>query len=72
MKCPYCENGMLCGYIPNAVQPVQWIPKDEKPSPWRGGLAKRAVQLGKKSFLRESKASAFYCPNCEVVIIPAK
>ncbi len=72
MNCPYCKNGMLSGYIHNAGQPVQWIPGNEKPSPWRGGLAKRAVQLGEWGFWRESKVTAFYCPNCEAVIIPAK
>ena len=72
MKCPYCENGMLNGYIHNPSQPIQWIPKEEKPSMWRGGVAKRAVRLGEWGLLRESKVTAFYCPNCEVVIIPAK
>lgn len=72
MNCPYCKNELLGGYIHNQTQPVQWIPNDAKPSIWRGGLAERSVQIGKYSIWRESKANAYYCPSCKVVIIPAE
>jgi len=72
MKCPYCGNDMRKGYIHDASQPVQWIPDGVKSSFIRGGLAKGAIQLGEASFWSESKATAFYCPSCKVVIIPAK
>ena len=29
MKCPYCQEEMQLGYIPNGGQPVQWIPNGE-------------------------------------------
>ena len=72
MKCPYCEQEMRSGYVHNQGQPVQWIPDGVRASVWRGGLANGAVQLGEDSFWFDSKADAFYCPSCEVVIIPAK
>ncbi len=72
MNCPYCEIKMRRGYIHNPSQPVQWIPEGAKSSNWRGGLAKGAIQLGEDSFWFESKVTAFLCPSCNAVIIPAK
>lgn len=72
MNCPYCKQELWSGYIHNSGQPVQWIPNGTKPSIWRGGLAKRSVPLSDYSFFRESKANAYYCPSCKVVIIPAE
>ena len=72
MKCPYCKTEMRSGYVHNPGQPVQWIPDGQRPSPWRNGFARNAVQLGEASFWRESKATTFYCPSCDIVIIPAK
>ena len=56
MKCPYCGAEMNKGYFHNDGQPVQWIPEGQKPSVWRGQLAKASVPLGQGSWLKGYRA----------------
>ena len=45
MKCPYCQEEMQLGYIPNGGQPVQWIPNGERPSVLSFSIAEQGVPL---------------------------
>lgn len=70
MKCPYCSNEMLQGYINNYDNPVQWFPKDINPSRIRYKKTSASIKLNNKFFLFKYgyKAEAFYCENCHIVI----
>ena len=72
MKCPYCGAEMKKGYFQNNDQPVQWISEGQKPSPWRGQLAKGSIPLGEGSWLKGYRAKAFCCIPCQIVIAPVK
>lgn len=72
MKCPYCEREIKKGYFINGSQPIQWIPEGNKPSVWKTGIAKDAVQLGSGSYWKSYKAEAYYCQSCKIVITPVK
>lgn len=75
MKCPCCQEEMRLGYIPNWVQPVQWIPDGERPSLLSFSIAKMGIPLMNrfKPFTAYGyKAEAHYCPRCRLVIAPAK
>lgn len=75
MKCPYCNNWMLSGYIPNGGQPVQWIPEGLKPSAFNFMTTERGVTLNNKfsPFKRSAyQAESYHCPHCKIVIAPTK
>lgn len=75
MICPVCKNEMQEGYLYNGSQPVQWIPKTDRPSPFSFSVAPHAVilrntfQLFKRSGY---SAVSFYCNHCMHVISPVK
>ena len=75
MKCPYCQEEMQLGYIPNGGQPVQWIPNGERPSVLSFSIAEQGVPLinqFKPLKANGYKAEAHYCSNCKVIIAPTK
>ncbi|WP_087065108.1 PF20097 family protein [Intestinibacillus massiliensis] len=75
MKCPYCQEEMLLGYIPNGGQPVQWIPEGGKPSLFSFSVAEKGIPLMnrfKPLKVNGYQAQAHYCPKCKVVIAPTK
>ena len=75
MKCPYCQEEMQLGYIPNGGQPVQWIPNGERPSVLSFSIAEQGVPLinqFKPLKTNGYKAEANYCSNCKVIIAPTK
>lgn len=75
MKCPFCQEEMQLGYIPNGEQPVQWIPDGVRPSLLRGSVAKKGVPLINqyKPFKANGyKADAHYCSKCKMVIARTK
>ena len=75
MKCPYCQNEMQPGYIPNAGQPVQWIPNGEKPSIFTFTVAGHGIPLLNQFKPLKANgyiAEAHYCPTCKLVIAPTK
>lgn len=75
MKCPYCNQEMLSGYIPNGNQPVQWLPDGEKPSMLAFTTAEKGVTLVNKFAPLKAngyKATAFYCKECKIVIAPTE
>ena len=75
MKCPYCQEEMQFGYIPNGQQPVQWIPDGEKPSYFSISVAEQGIPLInhlKPLKANGYKAEAYYCTKCKVVIAPTR
>lgn len=75
MKCPYCQEEMRLGYIPNWAQPVQWIPEGERPSMLSFSTAKMGIPLVNQFRPLTAygyRAEAHYCPGCRLVIAPAK
>lgn len=75
MKCPYCNEEMQAGFIPNGGQPVQWIPDGERPSFLSFSIAEKGVPLiSKFSPLKANgyRAEAHLCLKCKIVIAPVK
>lgn len=70
--CPYCEREMELGYFKNFTNPVQWIPYHKKPPLFRSQVVKGAVSAGIGNFFIGYKATAYYCRNCRVVIVPVE
>ena len=73
MRCPYCQEEMQSGYIPNGEQPVQWIPNGEKPSRISFSIAEKGIVLinqFKPLQANGYKAEAYYCAKCKIVIAP--
>lgn len=71
MECPFCSKEMLCGYLYNHNQPVQWIPKGKKPSMFSYTTARDAVKLNNKFSIFQAggyNAEAYYCDTCHFVI----
>ncbi len=70
MLCPQCQSEMKVGYIPANYMKMQWIPEEES-APWtRAGLARGAVQLTPLTLFTNSRALAYWCPQCDWVILP--
>ncbi len=73
MKCPYCQNEMSPGYIPDGRQPVQWLPEGKKPSSFAFARAKDGVSLSNFfSLWNGYQATAYYCWQCGIVIAPVE
>ena len=73
MRCPYCQEEMRPGYIPNGEQPVQWIPNGERPSHISFSVAETGVALinqFKPLQANGYRAEAHYCPKCGIAIAP--
>lgn len=70
MNCPYCQNEMQLGNIPNWSQPVQWLPDGKRPSMFAFSVAANGVLLmNQYRILKEGyQAKAYYCQKCKIVI----
>lgn len=70
MKCPFCEEKMQLGYI-NARLDIVWTPEkkahDEDPT-----LDPHAILLPEESRFDEENKEAYYCHNCERVVVKPK
>ncbi len=68
MKCPYCDEEMKKGSIPNECHPY-WLPEGKRTPLIRMIVPKSAVRLvlGESSALWQ-EATAWYCPDCKIVI----
>ena len=68
MKCPYCNEEMKKGTLPNECHPY-WLPEEKTAPPIRMVIPKAAVKLVlDESSVVWQKAVAHYCPNCKIVI----
>ena len=70
--CPYCGQEMKPGTLPNETYPY-WLPDGKMAPPVRFVVPKSGVTLVVRSnSLLLKKATAYYCPNCKVVIAPTE
>jgi len=72
MNCPKCEAIMQEGYIPVSNMNLYWAPKGEIPGVFRWSVPKGGVRLQRPEMLGIAKKEAFYCQQCDLVIIDTK
>lgn len=68
MECPYCKKVMVNGYFHNGSTQIQWIPKGNKPSIFRFGVAENVVLLKNTFLFSGYKSEAYYCSNCKIIL----
>lgn len=66
MECPFCHREMEEGTIPGLRNGLFWKPNDA-----RSYEFDRQVQLTKDVTLSAQSLTAFYCPDCGNLILPA-
>lgn len=69
MNCPYCNQEMRLGYI-EAQNLLSWTPKEEKSiglTLWARSL--NSIKLAGFPFIRAASVDAYYCSNCQKIII---
>ena len=69
MKCPYCNEEMKKGTLPNETHPY-WLPEGERDQIFRFMVPTAGVRLAldDDSPLHPKRASAYYCPKCRIVL----
>ena len=72
MNCPYCQEEMQEGYIPDGNAPVHWIPAGKRQAVFRFAVAKDAVVLRCTSGLTGYRAEAHFCPKCRIILAKAQ
>ncbi len=63
MLCPYCNNLMEEGEIPQDRYPLKWKPKDSKFL----DLDKKSIKLS--SVLEDKRCVAYLCKECKKIIV---
>ena len=66
MICPYCNKEMKKGYISqqSLFIPLTWFPNKKK-----GIMYKKSETVKLTASLKGGEVSAFYCGDCEKIII---
>ncbi|WP_227451118.1 MULTISPECIES: PF20097 family protein [unclassified Clostridioides] len=67
--CPFCKSKMKVGYIKNSSEILCWTPENGDSGILCNSTGKDGIALAKFSFLKGSKAKAFYCNKCNKCII---
>lgn len=70
MKCGYCNENMIEGYITTPA--LEWNPKYSKNKLVYIGEKKNGFRIGKHSLFSMKEQSAWYCPKCDCIIINCK
>lgn len=69
MKCPYCNSVMRLGSI-QADNLLSWTPDGESPKgSTRWAKSPNSIVLAKYFMLAPAVIDAFYCPDCQKIII---
>ena len=73
MICKYCNYEMKEGFIPTGGS-VRWIPKGQSCDKlfFRGSKEKEGFRIGPLKLLGITKQPAWYCPNCDLILIVCK
>ena len=67
MKCGYCNQEMIEGYIPGITR--SWIPKGKKHKLRFRGPKKEGFNLSPLTIFTTPELVAWYCPDCDKVVI---
>lgn len=67
MKCPYCQEEMIQGYIYGDRYPLKWLPTTQKLI--LGIWAKGGVKLGHDGSWSRFRVNASSCSKCQKMII---
>lgn len=67
MKCGYCNQEMIEGYIPGPTK--SWVPKGKKDKLIFHGPRTDGFNLSKLTIVRYPLLIAWYCPQCEKIVI---
>lgn len=69
MKCPYCNKEMKLGCI-EADNLLSWTPGGESRSGvTRWSKSPNSIVLAKYNLLSPASVDAYYCDNCEKIVI---
>ena len=66
MSCPYCSKSMKLGFINQDRYALKWIPEENDKGPLLQWFAK-GIKL--TSALKSGQLEAFYCEDCQKIII---
>jgi len=69
MICPKCNTEMHEGYIPVSNMNLYWSPKNEEPALLRWGVPKGGVRLMRPEMFGFARKEAFFCQQCDIVLI---
>lgn len=69
MKCPYCEEEMMEGYIYSGKTDLCWTPVGEKSSMLINHPNEKEVLLAKLKYLKGCRVKVFRCNRCKIEII---
>lgn len=72
MKCPYCKEEMMEGYIYSGKSSLCWTPAEEKHSVLINHPNENEVLLAKLNFLKGCRVKAFRCRKCKIEILNEK
>ena len=61
MNCPFCGKEMQEGTVPAAQNALKWCSK---------GMSIQEIYLTNTPVFQTQEAQAFYCPDCQQVIVP--
>jgi hypothetical protein len=70
MICECCKKKMLEGYIPNMG--LWWLPKSGENGLWRQDTRTEGFQLASMEMTGVRKEMAYYCPECDRIVIDCK
>ncbi len=70
LKCPYCNQEMLEGFIENTACPLAWTPKGKnRPFLKLHRIGDYEDGMGKYVFPYGWRVNAYKCDSCNVIII---
>lgn len=72
MICPKCEAEMHQGYIPVSNMNLYWAPKEESPGLFRWSVPKGGVRLLRPEMMAFARKEAYFCQQCDIVLIDTK
>lgn len=67
MKCPYCGEEMIKGYIYGDRYKLKWMPEDKKLL--LGIWAMDGIKLGEGGNFGRARAKSCFCHSCNKLII---
>ena len=70
MKCGYCKNEMIKGFIPTPA--IEWLPENRGMKLLYGDDKKQGFRIGRHGFWDMKEQEAWYCPVCDKLVIDCK